>query len=207
VTAREALDLALREVVGPVCREAGFRGSGRTWRRRNERGDVAVVNVQASFHSSATASLCILNLAVVPEPWLDWYATVLGRPRPRSVSEAWGLWHDRLHARGGPAGVETWWEVHDRDDARRAVVDMAEQLEHDALPRLVGMLDRDELLRALAAEDPVRHRLAETVLRVDELTTAEVTQAEQQLAASLPTTSRQFVDGLAAWAASREHRS
>jgi hypothetical protein len=215
LTAQDALALALKEVVAPVCREAGFRGSGKNWRRRNEVGDVAVVNVQSSWYSSAATARCIVNLSLVPEPWLDWQTSSMGRTPPRTVGESWGLYRDRLDASHGPEGVETWWEVHDEDDAQAAAHDMAGQLRERGLPRLVTLLDRDELLGALRGGRlgpllgegfEALAELAETVLLVDTLTPADLQAAQERLGEQWSADGRDYVEQLVPWAARRRTR-
>jgi len=53
VTAQEVLKSALRDIVSPAARAAGFKGAGATWRRTNELGDWAIVNVQSSSFSNS----------------------------------------------------------------------------------------------------------------------------------------------------------
>jgi hypothetical protein len=105
MTAQAALRAALRDIVGPAARAAGFRGSGSTWRSANSQGDWAVVNVQSSPWNTAEHVSCVINLAVAPAPWLDWQRELLGG-LPKSVSEPLGLYRDRLYPAGTPAGVD-----------------------------------------------------------------------------------------------------
>jgi hypothetical protein len=94
MTAQAALRAALRDIVGPAARAAGFKGSAPTWRSANSHGDWAVVNVQSSRGSTAESLRCVINLAVAPAPWLDWRRESLGS-LPKSVTESLGLWRDR----------------------------------------------------------------------------------------------------------------
>lgn len=61
MTAQAALRAALRDIVGPAARAAGFRGSGSTWRSATSRGDWAVMNVQSSSWSTAECVRCVIN--------------------------------------------------------------------------------------------------------------------------------------------------
>jgi hypothetical protein len=85
MTAQAALKRALRDVVGPAARAAGFKGSGTTWRLQNSTGDWAIVNVQSSPWSTSETVRCVLNLAVAPAVWLHWMGEWLGS-RSRSTS-------------------------------------------------------------------------------------------------------------------------
>jgi hypothetical protein len=59
VSAQAALHPALRDIVGPAVRRAGFKGSRRLWRRCGPAGDWAVVNVQSSSFSTAEQVRCV----------------------------------------------------------------------------------------------------------------------------------------------------
>lgn len=62
---------ALRDVLGPVLREHGYRGTSPTWRKSSAAGDVTVINVQSSAFNSADEGACVVNLGVAPAPWID----------------------------------------------------------------------------------------------------------------------------------------
>lgn len=67
---------------------------------------------------------------------MRWQAEWLGKAMPKSVSEALGLYRQRLHP-GGLRTVPTgWWEVSNAESARRAVADMKSQLDR---ARLAGI--------------------------------------------------------------------
>ncbi|PVU82037.1 hypothetical protein DDP54_02320 [Cellulomonas sp. WB94] len=117
VTAQDDLKAALRDQLGPEARRHGYEGSPPSWRRASEAGDWAVVNVQSSSFSSAERLPCVVNLSFAPEPWLRWMAEWLGARMPKSVSESLGLYRERLHPEGTPAGTDGWWEVSDAASA------------------------------------------------------------------------------------------
>ena len=160
MTAQEALRTALRDVVGPVLRRAGYKGSAPTWRRRNDLGDWAVVNVQSSPWSTRDGVRCIVNVAVAPEPHLAWHDHRMHRlPSPHDyrttkVVESDGLFRHRLEPSGKPEGAgEQWWEVLDDETARAAADDMVLQLERTGLPKLAQLLDRQGMLAAVREHD------------------------------------------------------
>ena len=152
MSAQAALHPALRDIVGPAVRRAGFKGSRRRWRRCSPAGDWAVVNVQSSSSSTAGQVRCVINLAVVPAGWLEWLHASLGS-LPKSVTESLGLYRDRLHPSGSPAGRDIWWQVHDDADAQDAAHDIVVQLEAHGLPTLLNLLHRENMLAAIRARD------------------------------------------------------
>lgn len=153
VTAQEALKAALRDQLGPEARRHGYKGSPPNWRRASEAGDWAVVNVQSSSFSSAEHLPCVVNLGFAPEPWLRWMAEWIGPRMPKSVSESLGLYRERLHPEGTPAGTEGWWEVADEASARAAVADMITQLDRAGWQVLEDMFSRDAMMARLREGD------------------------------------------------------
>ena len=73
----------------------------------------------------------------------------LGAGVPKSVSEALGLYRDRLHPEGTPAGMHGWWDIFDEDSARTAVTDMTVQLDRTGWPVLEAMFSRDAMMKRL----------------------------------------------------------
>ncbi|GIF49335.1 uncharacterized protein DUF4304 [Asanoa ferruginea] len=140
MTVQESLKWALRDVVGPVARTHGFKGSGPTWRKSNASGDWAIVNVQSSKWNTSQSLECVINLAVAPEPWLRWEREHLGKGMPKAVSESLGLYRQSLHPSGTPVGPEGWWKVTGPESAATAAQDMVVQLEAAGWPVLERML-------------------------------------------------------------------
>lgn len=147
VTAQQALKTALRDIVGPAARSHGYKGSAPNW-RKSSLGDWSVVNVQSSSWSSAERLQCVVNLAFAPEPWLRWTTERLGRT-PKAVPESLGLYRDRLHPEGTPAGSDGWWEVVDDASAREAAADISTQLDRAGWPVLDQMFSREALMARL----------------------------------------------------------
>ena len=152
MTAQAALKAALRDIVGPAARAAGFKRSGSPWRSANSQGDWAVVNVQSSRWSTAESVRCVINLAVAPAPRLDWLRESLGPP-PKSVTESPGLWRDRLHPASAPAGADRWWQISSDSDAPAAAADMIVQLGDHGWPVLTRLLNRQALLDSIRSGD------------------------------------------------------
>jgi hypothetical protein len=211
VSAQIALRSGLRDLVGPAVRQADFKGSGSTWQRSNSAGDWAVVNVQSSPFSTAAELYCVINLSIVPAPWLDWEGTWLGS-LPKNVRESLGLYRDRLHPAGSPPGRDVWWTVHDRDDAPEAAHDMVAQLEARGLPLLLKLLNREDLLAAIRARDlghlrgpnlEVFFKCAEAVLIADYGPTPELTGLLDYVTACCTPAQRRYAEKFADWARTR----
>jgi len=94
-------------------------------RAESKPGGWAVVHVQSSRSSTAECVRCVINLAVAPAPWLGWKRESLGS-LPKSVRESLGLYRDRLHPAGTPAGVDKWWRISSDSNARLAAADMGQ---------------------------------------------------------------------------------
>ncbi|WP_394552532.1 DUF4304 domain-containing protein [Agromyces sp. MMS24-JH15] len=152
MTAQQGLRTALKEILGPAVRAAGYRGSGTTWRKANEHGDLAIVKVQSSMFSSAGLLPCVVNLSLAPTPWVDRILEKAVR-RPKTIGESYGMYRRRLHPTGAPPVIDTWWEITSEDAAADAVHDMVAQLRADGLPTLDRLLDRSNLLATIRAHD------------------------------------------------------
>jgi hypothetical protein len=168
-----------------------------------------VVNVQSSSFSTAEQVRCVINLAVVPAAWLEWFHAFLGS-LPKSVTESLGLYRDRLHPSGSPAGRDIWWQVHDDADAQEAAHDMVVQLEAHGLPTLLNLLDRENMLAASRAQDlghakgpdlEVFFKRAEAVLIADRGLTPELEELlDYVITKSIPR-QKQNAEMFAGWGA------
>lgn len=213
MTAQAALKAALGEVVVPLLRSRGYKGSSPTWTRANALGDVAVVNVQSSSFSTSEELRCVINLAVAPEPWLAFEASQMDKPVPKAVKEYHGLFRDRLEPSArDPRGSESWWRVGDARTAKAAAEDMAERLEADGLGRLDDLLDRPTFLDAVRGGDlgmmkaeslPVFFDWARAALLADEGSSDELAALLPDIAARELTHGQVRQRALLAWV---EHR-
>ena len=177
LNAQNALKVALNEFVGPAVRDAGFNGSGKTWRRVNGHGDWAIVNVQSSAWSTSEELRCVINISLVPQPWIAWTSHLLDQEVPKTPGEASGLYRDRIHPTGSPANTDTWWTARNEADAGAVARDMVLRLTTDALPLLANLLERPKLLESLRNKDlgmvrgagwDLHFMRAEAVLRAEE---------------------------------------
>ncbi|QKE82885.1 DUF4304 domain-containing protein [Arthrobacter sp. NEB 688] len=138
MTVKDAVRVALRAYMGPSARAAGFKGSAPTWRRINDAGDVALANVQMSPWGDRDQTSCYINLSVAPAPWLEFSSR--RRPLPKSLSESYGLYRERL---------DTRWDIRSPASAESAVLDMVARLDRDGWPRLNALLNRPTFLSQL----------------------------------------------------------
>jgi len=143
---REDFRAAVRDILGPAARSHGFKGASRTWRRTTPLGDWAIVNLQSSTSSTASAIRCVLNTSVAPEPWLRWTREQMGTSMPKAIPESMGLYRQRLHPSGTPDGPDRWWQIDSPRRVDRAVDDMRAQLEEHGWPVLTGLLERDAMV-------------------------------------------------------------
>lgn len=214
MTAQAALRAALRDVVGPAARAAGFRGSGSTWRSANSQGDWAVVNVQSSSWNTAECARCVINLAVAPAPWLDWMRESLGS-LPKSVNESLGLYRDRLHPAGTPPGADVWWQISSDSNARLAADDMVVQLAEHGWPTLTRLLNRQTLVDSIRAGDlghmKGKHEVffarAEAVLIAEDGPSARLDELLDRATANAIPAQQENAAKFAAWVRARAARS
>jgi hypothetical protein len=147
-----ALRAELRDLLAPVARGHGYKGSAPTWRKSSTTGDWAVVNVQSSPWSRSQSLRCVVNLAFAPEPWLRWEREHLAAGMPKSVTESLGLYRERLHPAGTPERTDGWWELSDVVSARAAVADMMVQLDRSGWPVLEACSRARQCLAGSAME-------------------------------------------------------
>ena len=152
MTVQAALKAAVRDAVGPAARDHGFQGSAPNWRKGNDLGDWAIVNVQSSRYSTGDSLRCVVNLSLAPEPWLAWRAARHG-PLPKTLSESYGLYRKRLHPTGTMGNVDGWWEVNHPDDAADIAADLARQLDLAGWPTLTRLLDRSAMVDQVRGGD------------------------------------------------------
>ncbi|WP_322938456.1 DUF4304 domain-containing protein [Nocardioides bizhenqiangii] len=152
MTAQDALKSALREVLSPVARDHGYKGSSPNWRKSSAAGDWAIVNVQSSSSSSARSLSCVINLAFAPEPWLRWHRSRRAH-MPKAIPESLGLYRQRLGPVSGPTSSRGWWEVVDAESAGAVVTDMCAQLDRAGWPVLDEMFSREALKTRLEEGD------------------------------------------------------
>ena len=139
--------------VAHLVRTRGFRGSAGRWTSTSATGDSAIVNLQKSKWNTADEVGFAVNLSVVPKPWFEWHLTQFGLPASSKPHEYNGLWRQRLRpSRGLPADSD-FWLVSDSASARACGKDAVDQLDQVWIPRLLELLNRDSLIRAIRAGD------------------------------------------------------
>ena len=208
MTAQSCLKAALRDVLGPAARSHGFKGSAPTWRRSNDAGDWALVNVQSSSLSTANRISCVINISVAPEPWLRWSAVKLGSGMPKTMTENLGMYRDRLHPDGTPTDRHGWWEITDEHSAHLAVDDMLHQLDVGGWPLLSRLLEPGAMLEQVRRKNlghmkgagmAVFFARAEAILLMDAGLTPELEKALQFALGNCIPTQREHAKKLDAW--------
>lgn len=173
----------LRDVIGPTMRGNGLKGSAPTWRRTNDQGDVAIVNLQSSPWNSAESVRCAVNLAAVPEPWRDWYHSQMAKP-PKNINESFGMFRTCLRDENLLSRGDRWWTIEAAEDAAVAGDEITRLLSDHALPQLLALLDRSTMLAAVRADQlgditksPVYTARCEAALLTDEGPSASLDDA------------------------------
>ena len=147
----------LREVLGPSVRARGYRGTNPTWRKHNDLGDVAVINVQSSAFNDPDDGTCVVNLGVAPRPWIEGAIPALGLAPVSSADLKPNdcLWSLRLHAQTSAAPEdERWWAYQDRPSAVRVAEAIVAALESEWFGVLDELLTREGMGRRLLDGDP-----------------------------------------------------
>ena len=111
------------------------------------------MNVQSSKFSSANEVSCVINLALIPEPW--WALQQVQMPNIKFVTPkaSDGLWWDRLNPTAAPGEGEAWWHVTTAASGTKVAAEMIHQLETDGVPTLKRLLDRDALISTIRQGD------------------------------------------------------
>jgi|ERR1700712_161309 len=148
----EQLRREVREGLTPVMRAHEFKGSAPSWRRTAPNGDCAIVNVQTMGTGSFDERCCIVHIAVVPVPWLQWIRSQYVGDPPKAISYGEGLYSDSL----GPTKPRNLaeergrlWVVDSSDSVRSAVADMAQQLITTGLPICIRLLERANMIATI----------------------------------------------------------
>ena len=119
-TAQQLLAVWLREHIAPALREAGYKGSGQTFRRRLDR-NWGVVNIQRSQWDSAERATFVINLGSASAVVLE----SRGKDPNRPPHEVECQWRTRLGEL--VAGRDLWWKI--RSDATDAsLIPLAEEV-------------------------------------------------------------------------------
>lgn len=212
MSAQSALKSALKKIVGPVVQDAGYKGSGNTWRRVNERGDWAIMNVQSSSWSTSEELRCIVNISVAPQPWLAWTSHLSGQEMPTAPREASGLYRNRIHPTGSPSHEDIWWTIRNESDAEAVAADMVERITVEALPILANLLDRSNLVESLRKKDlgmihganwDLYFMQAEAILRADDGMSSQLENILKNIDQQSGSKLRGNVASLAGWVRSR----
>jgi hypothetical protein len=106
-TAQESYRRMLRDHIAPGLRQLGFKGSGKSYRLPNDAGYNALIDFQASRHSTKSTVEFTVNLAVWhPRATEDWAEAQREWPNA-CVFPLWGQWSARLNDLA-PQTIEQW---------------------------------------------------------------------------------------------------
>ncbi|MEV5006288.1 DUF4304 domain-containing protein [Streptomyces sp. NPDC056159] len=168
------LDLLVREHVAPVMRAAGFKRSGRTFRLVADSGDRAVLGF--SRHDvDPDAAVFGVGYGIVPAPYWEWInrqhwaSGQVGAPRAFQSAVVAGDVIPPPRAAHLPdceGRLRSRWAL--REDNRHICGEaLASALRDEAIPQMVHLLDRTNLLQEC------RHRTM-PVVRLVPLTRLEI---------------------------------
>jgi Domain of unknown function (DUF4304) len=142
--------------------ELGFEADGPRFYLRSEHGDYAIIELQKSVGGYAGGlDDFVVDIAVVPAPWLDWMRTRFPESRTSWTAcpdQASGMWRDRLR----PDPNSSWdvWAlgVGGREGGIRTANQIAERVRTSTGPLLRSLLKRGNLLAKV--EDVWAYRAA-----------------------------------------------
>ena len=157
--------LFFRDYADPILAKFRFIKKGRTYRRRSDTGDTALVNFQSSSGSNPESYEFYVNLAVAPVLWAEWLTKAPVDPATFVPTDAEGLYWDRL----GSGTFLSTWTIQSVETGHACGRRLAETLP-TRLDDLVSMLDRGEFLRRV--RDGERHMrsslAAEIILQLEQ---------------------------------------
>jgi len=119
---------------------------GRIFRRVSPQGDVAVVELQSSDHSSKEEKRFYINLALVLGPKWRSDNRRSNLPEDRPTRSSSGIWDSRLtyDTPGGNPWPSDQWCIAD-EQSLAEVSELVRQGLDEAVPELIRMLDREWL--------------------------------------------------------------
>ncbi|GAA2641411.1 hypothetical protein GCM10010425_54000 [Streptomyces spororaveus] len=189
------LDLLVKQHVAPVMKAAGFKKSGRTFRLTASNGDQAVLGF-ARHNIDPDAAVFEVGYRIVPAPyweWIDRHSAIGSARAPIAFGPAVLVGSvipptQAAHAPDPAMSFRERWAL--REDNRLACGEaLATVLHEEAVPQIVHLLDRGNLLQecrhpALPVVRLVPLTRVEILLRVDDAPYEEIESllADVQLA-------------------------
>lgn len=180
------LDLLVREHVAPVMRAAGFKRSGRTFRLVADSGDQAVLGF-VRHYVDPDAAVFDVGYRIVPAPYWEWINRQHRAGGQVSAPRAFGLAvvagdvippPRAAHLPDYDGRLRSRWAL--RDDNRHTCGEaLASALRDEAIPQMVHLLDRTNLLQECRRRTMPVMRLVpltrlEIFLRVDDAPCREI---------------------------------
>jgi len=111
------------------------------------------VNLQKSKWNTADEVEFTINLALMPKPWFEWHQMQYRLPESSKPRVHDGLWWDRLSPNPELSMDGEFWRIIDRATAETCAADAVDRLDRVGIPRLLELLDRDSLMRAIRVGD------------------------------------------------------
>lgn len=139
MTAQDAYNSVLRDVVAPALREMGFKGSGKLYRLDDEKC-WARLGFQSSVSNSAERVKFTVNLLVSDkDAWTrsrDERPYLPEVPSP-NVSYGQPVWWERIGALM-PSGRDQWWTITNPRVASNVALEVVAAVRDFALPALIA---------------------------------------------------------------------
>ncbi|MEU5950502.1 DUF4304 domain-containing protein [Micromonospora sp. NPDC047465] len=114
----------------------------RVFRRFSRDGDVFIVELQSSAHSTSTEKVFYINVALVLAPHWESRRRRLGLPVSELPRSSHGIWSHRIGFTILSGGDQ--WAIKDRATLVKVSEDVRRRVD-ETLPELLQMLDRDTL--------------------------------------------------------------
>ncbi|MGC5053599.1 DUF4304 domain-containing protein [Micromonospora sp. DT48] len=144
LSAQSSLNSFVEDLATQLAGHGFERGEdGRVFRRSSPRGDVLIVEVQLSDHSSRREKAFYINIGLVLAPEWEWNRQRTGRPASELPRHYDGGWRRRLRSSG--LSGDDQWRIADEESAAQVSARVRQQL-GDLMPQLLSLLDRDVVL-------------------------------------------------------------
>ncbi|MGT2526076.1 DUF4304 domain-containing protein [Streptomyces nojiriensis] len=179
------LDLLVKQHVAPVMKAAGFKKSGGTFRLTAGNGDQAILGF-ARHYVDPDAAVFEVGYGIVPAPyweWIDRYSAIGNARAPVAFGPAVLAGNvipppRAAHAPEAAMSFRARWALRE-DNGLSCGEALETVLRDEAIPRIVHLLDRSNLLQecrhpALPVVRLVPLARVEILLRVDDASNEEI---------------------------------
>jgi hypothetical protein len=153
VQLKEVMKKQIRHTVGESAKKWNFRGGPFSWKRKNDLDDWALANIQASKWNTSDDLQYIIEVGVLPLPWMEFRAWQREHDKLPNPNIADALFRYRLQPSDTGDNLEQWWSVSNADEALTVAEDMTNQLETLGWPVIASLLDRTTLIKQVQTGD------------------------------------------------------